>query len=98
MSMFNEIASSCNPFSRSYIWFLTVSKKDKFTYKRVSRWPKKAKVNVCELKKIFIPIHVPGHWAVVFIDVLNKEIYYYDSLQGDGKLYTSSALKVFMHY
>ena len=98
IEMMSERVKSKGVYCFSSFFMIKLLDKDKFTYKRVSRWPKKAKVNVCELKKIFIPIHVPGHWAVVFIDVLNKEIYYYDSLQGDGKLYTSSALKVFTHY
>ena len=98
IEMMSERVKSKGVYCFSSFFMIKLLEKDKFTYKRVSRWPKKAKVNVCELKKIFIPIHVPGHWAVVFIDVLNKEIYYYDSLQGDGKLYTSSALKVFTHY
>uniref|UniRef100_A0A915D2K6 Ubiquitin-like protease family profile domain-containing protein n=1 Tax=Ditylenchus dipsaci TaxID=166011 RepID=A0A915D2K6_9BILA len=33
---------------------------------------------------VLIPIHHPGHWALIVIQIGNKEIGYYDSLNNDG--------------
>jgi hypothetical protein len=96
--MMNERVKSKGVYCFSSFFMIKLLQNGKFTYKNVARWPKRAKVNVCELKKIFIPIHLPGHWAVVYIDVENKEIFYYDSLRGSGESFTSAALKVYMKY
>lgn len=29
--------------------------------------------------QVFFPVHLPGHWALVVVDVLNKEVKYLDS-------------------
>ncbi|KAL9976976.1 hypothetical protein ACROYT_G014327 [Oculina patagonica] len=46
--------------------------------KWVLRWTKK--INIFDYNKIFIPIHLPGHWALGVVDLCLKTITYWDSL------------------
>jgi Ulp1 family protease len=51
----------------STFFFVKLLERGSFNYKRVARWTKK--LNVFALTKIFIPVHLPGHWAIIYIDV-----------------------------
>ncbi|KAH9412280.1 putative Ulp1 protease [Ordospora pajunii] len=44
----------------------------------VQRWT--SEVNIFDNKLIFIPVHVPGHWCLVVMDVEEMQLEYYDSL------------------
>ena len=44
----------------------------------VQRWT--SNINIFDNKLILIPIHVPGHWCLVVIDVEEMQLEYYDSL------------------
>ncbi|XP_078364340.1 uncharacterized protein LOC144648745 [Oculina patagonica] len=37
-------------------------------------------INIFDYNKIFIPIHLPGHWALGVVDLCLKTITYWDSL------------------
>ena len=78
----------------STAFFAKLLEQNAFNYDLVHRWPKAAKAKIFELKKIFIPVHLPGHWVLVFIDMLKKAICYFCSLGGDGRHHTKSTLKV----
>jgi len=50
---------------------------------------------------MFLPIHSPGHWSLVVINVQKKEVFYYDSLLLEDIEVTNSIfdkLSVFLKY
>lgn len=57
-------------------------------YQGVRRWMKRKKVEIKNLKKIFVPINLnESHWALGFIDIQGKRIIYVDSLsQGPSSM------------
>ena len=36
--------------------------------------------HVNDLKQILLPVHMPNHWGLIFIDLLNQELYFDDGL------------------
>ena len=51
----------------------------------MKRWSKKAKVDVLEMDKVVIPIHVHNnHWCLALINLRDKRFEYYDSLGGNN--------------
>lgn len=48
----------------------------------MKRWTKK--VNIFEKQLIIIPIHLHMHWCLIVIDLMKKEINYYDSMGHDN--------------
>ena len=65
---------------------------EKYVYLNVKRWTKK--FNIFHLHKILIPINLNNsHWTLGYIDMIAKEIHYYDSMGGYGKKYLNTMLK-----
>ncbi|XP_060880475.1 uncharacterized protein LOC132952259 [Metopolophium dirhodum] len=63
-----------------------------YGYSRVCRWTKK--IDIFSKKKLFIPIHIQGHWCLVYVCFPQKSIKYYDSLGGGN----SNCLKLILKY
>lgn len=54
-----------------------------YVYKDVSRWTRRAKVDVLKLDKIVVPVHVHGnHWCLAIINMRDRRFEYFDSLGG----------------
>jgi sentrin-specific protease 1 len=51
--------------------------------RHVQRWT--AGENIFRHELIYIPVHLPGHWTFVAIDVPHNKIEYYDSMGGEGR-------------
>lgn len=65
---------------------------NKYNYKNVAQWSKK--FNVFDLDKIFFPINIDNsHWTLGVIFVAKKEIHYYDSMKGNGRVYLKAMLQ-----
>lgn len=52
-------------------------------HRMLKRWTKK--VDIFSFNLILIPIHLGMHWTLASIDMLNKEINYYDSMNGNNQ-------------
>ncbi|CAL8468186.1 g7725 [Coccomyxa elongata] len=73
-------------------FFLNKLYKDTHTYnyKAVRRWtlPKKLKLqnqqseSILDVERVIVPVHLGNHWTCALIDLVAKEIVYYDSLGG----------------
>jgi hypothetical protein len=54
-----------------------------YKYKDVSRWMKRAKIDITQLDKVILPVHVSGnHWCLAIINLAARRFEYYDSLGG----------------
>jgi Ulp1 family protease len=63
-----------------------------YTYPNVARWTRE--VDVFSLKQILFPININNdHWTQLTIHMELKEIHYYDSMSGDGRLYLKAAMQ-----
>jgi sentrin-specific protease 1 len=64
----------------------------KYAYKDVQRWTNG--IDIFELDKVFIPINISQtHWTLAVVFIQQKEIHYYDSMNGDGTKYKDALLK-----
>jgi len=80
---------SCNTFFMSKLF----PENERYDFEAVRRWTKN--IDIFSLKKIFIPINIDNrHWTLVYIDVHNKSIFYYDSLGDAGYTYVYYTQKV----
>lgn len=62
-----------------------------YDYRGVSRWTKRAKVDILDLDIVMFPVNVSGnHWVLVVLNIPLKEVYYLDSLQRRDKYKISS--------
>ena len=61
-------------------------------HRMLKRWTKK--VDLFTFKLILIPIHLGMHWVLASIDMKNKEINYFDSMNGNN----SECLKLLLIY
>lgn len=52
-------------------------------HKALRRWTKK--VDIFSFKLILIPVHLGMHWTLASIDMRNKQINYYDSMNGNNQ-------------
>jgi hypothetical protein len=63
-----------------------------YTYPNVARWTRE--VDVFSLKQLLFPININNdHWTQLTIYMELKEIHYYDSMSGDGRLYLKAAMQ-----
>jgi sentrin-specific protease 1 len=63
--------------------FFTVKFGGGYSYKKVKRWSRRAKVKIVELDKVFVPCHIHGnHWCLAVINFIDRRFEYYDSLGG----------------
>jgi hypothetical protein len=63
-----------------------------YTYPNVARWTRE--VDVFSLKQLLFPININNnHWTQLTIYMELKEIHYYDSMRGDGRLYLKAAMQ-----
>ena len=63
-----------------------------YTYANVARWTRE--VDVFSLKQLLFPININNaHWTQLTIYMELKEIHYYDSMSGDGRLYLKAAMQ-----
>lgn len=66
----------------STFFYSTLSKRG---YQGVSRWAKRAKVDVSKLEYLFVPVNLNQmHWTLAYVDNVNKRFVYVDSLYGTG--------------
>ncbi|KAJ3157554.1 SUMO1 sentrin specific peptidase 1 [Geranomyces michiganensis] len=49
-------------------------------YQNVRRWTRKAKIDLFQLDKVIIPLHLGNHWTCGVINLVAKRFEYYDSL------------------
>ena len=64
----------------------------RYKYDNVKSWSKL--FDAFELDKIFIPINIGNsHWVLGVIFIQKKEVRYYDSMHGDGKLYRDAMMR-----
>lgn len=90
-----------NSFFLTTLWDPDVRGKDKaYDYSRVARWTKRAKITVFNpdgspgIDAIIIPRNIGNtHWAVIYIDMINKIIWHLDSLNGPGTLACKAMLR-----
>ena len=90
----NEVIGvSKNEKSKKHVifstWFYTrlcgdsLEDKDEINYFKVDSWSKK-KGDIFEYKKIIFPVNInKSHWACVIVDVQNKNLKGYDSMDGN---------------
>lgn len=52
-------------------------------HKMLKRWTKK--VDIFSFKLILIPVHLDVHWVLASIDMVRREINYYDSMSGNNR-------------
>jgi sentrin-specific protease 1 len=64
--------------------------KKRYDYDNVTRWTNK--FNPFDLDKLFVPIHVPGHWTFVIVCFQEKVINFYDSMHGNGAEYRDAIM------
>lgn len=70
----------------SSFFYTKMSEGGVYTYKNVSRWAKKAKIDVLTLDKIILPVHVGhNHWCCAIINIKQRQLEYYDSLGGTNR-------------
>ena len=64
-----------------------------YTYPNVARWTRE--VDVFSLKQLLFPININNdHWTQLTIFYMElKEIHYYVSMSGDGRLYLKAAMQ-----
>lgn len=86
----NQKSSYALPHHRARVhffssFFYTKLSENGYTYKSVSRWTKRAKINILDLDKIVLPVHVgQNHWCCAIINLAEKQFEYYDSLGGSN--------------
>ncbi|KAJ1967516.1 hypothetical protein IWQ62_001811 [Dispira parvispora] len=54
-----------------------------YGYAKVRRWSRKTDIFAKDL--VLIPVHLPGHWTCVVVDMHSKRINYYDSMLGSNR-------------
>ncbi|KAJ1652606.1 SUMO1 sentrin specific peptidase 1 [Dispira simplex] len=59
------------------------SKLQEHGYVKVRRWSRKTDIFAKDL--VIIPVHLPGHWTCIVVDMHNKCINYYDSMLGNNE-------------
>lgn len=59
-------------------------KRHDYNYAEVKRWSIRAKVDLIQMDKIFIPVNDEEHWTLIIIHHDRKRIELYNSLQGDN--------------
>lgn len=55
-------------------------KSDNFSYQTVYKWTTRAKINLFEMDKVFIPVNNDKHWTLIIIHNDRKRIKWYNSL------------------
>jgi len=61
---------------------------------RVKKWTRKFNVDIFNLDKVIVPIHIVNHWTLGVINFVEKRFEYYDSLGGDN----TSCLRTLRQY
>jgi len=64
-------------------FYSTLTRTNKFDYSRVRRWT--SKIDIFDMDKILIPIHLGNHWTMLVIQMKKRHIDYYDSLGGSHR-------------
>jgi sentrin-specific protease 1 len=92
---FNILQRNCNDdkvaFATTHFMAKLLVDGDKYEYdatlKRFfSEASKQLSLNIFELNEIFVPINIHNvHWTLIFIDMLNHEIQYYDPMPGNDE-------------
>lgn len=74
-------------FFTTFFWpKLCNGAKSEYSYKAVSRWLKRAKVDITQLDSIYVPVHVNGnHWCLARVNFTQRQFEYYDSLGGEAR-------------
>jgi sentrin-specific protease 1 len=80
-------------FSSFFFSKLLGSKKPyAYQYKNVKNWSKY--FDVFKMDKVIIPVNISNtHWTLLVMYIQLKEIHYYDSMSGRGKMYLKAALQ-----
>lgn len=81
-----------NVFMSSFFYTKLVHFQGGFNYSGVKNWTKKIDIFTCN--QVFFPINIKNeHWTLVCVSMLQKKIYYLDSLGRSGKTITGNILK-----
>ncbi|VWU51740.1 sentrin-specific protease 1, putative, partial [Hepatocystis sp. ex Piliocolobus tephrosceles] len=73
-------------YTFSTFFYQSLSMNGSYNYNKVSRWTKRKKVDIFTYDLILIPLHIGGnHWTLGAIDMKNKKIKLYDSLNKQNK-------------
>ncbi|KAI4835046.1 sentrin-specific protease 1 [Plasmodium brasilianum] len=73
-------------FIFSTFFFQSLSSNGCYNYSKVSRWTKRKKIDIFSFDLILIPLHVGGnHWTLGSINIKDKKIKLYDSLNMPNK-------------
>lgn len=63
-------------------------------YEGVSKWTKRANVNILDYDLILVPVNLGNlHWVLAGIDLKEREVFYLDPMMGDDKANVMSSLK-----
>ena len=81
---------NCPKVFTHYTYFYDKYREEGF--EAVKRWTRTK--NIFDFDIVLFPIHIPGHWALVSVDMRNKKISYLDSYYDGGK----SVLKTILKY
>jgi Ulp1 family protease len=65
-------------------------KRGQADFAHVKRWIKKAQLDTCDV--IIIPLYIPGHWLTAAANLVDKQLFIYDSYcTVDGRIKLSAA-------
>jgi Ulp1 family protease len=79
-------------FNSIFMGFLNTG--NDYNYGKVKRWTKKIPTSIFDLRRIYCPINIRNtHWTLAVVHMDIKEIRYYDSMNGGGKMYMASLLR-----
>jgi sentrin-specific protease 1 len=62
---------------------------------KLYKWTTKKNIgyDMLNCHKVIIPVHQGIHWTLVVMDLVDKKVYYYDSLQGNDPLLTEQLVR-----
>jgi len=84
MELLKESAKNKNKvqchFFNSFFYTLLSVEGTGYNYGKVSKWTKK--IDIFQLDKIIIPVHLGAHWCLACVSIKRKRIEYYDSMGG----------------
>ena len=64
-------------WGRAWVWAQALSENG---FAKVRTWNRR--VNIFEVEKFLVPIHLPGHWVFSCINFRDKRVEFYDSMSG----------------
>ncbi|CEO95939.1 hypothetical protein PBRA_004629 [Plasmodiophora brassicae] len=79
-------------FFHNSFFYAKLAPDGQYRYANVARWTKRKRVDIFAVDLVMFPVHVgESHWCLGVIDMMNKQIAYYDSLGGDNRAFFANA-------